>query len=49
MYFRAGLFEEPPVIKTTTKLMSIKFQNNTHPRYGDMALRELRAAYQPAA
>jgi hypothetical protein len=42
-------FEEPPVIKTTTKLMSIKFQNNTHPRYGDMALWELRAAYQPAS
>eukprot|EP01052_Picozoa_sp_SAG31_P014249 SAG31_NODE_877_length_11303_cov_18.744556_9_plen_890_part_00 len=39
-------FQEPPVIKTTTKLMSIKYQNNTHPRYGDMALWELRAAYK---
>ena len=39
-------FPEPPVIKTTTKLMSIKYQNNTHARYGDMALWELRAAYR---
>ena len=39
-------FPEPPVIKATTKLMSIKYQNNTHARYGDMALWELRAAYR---
>ena len=38
-------FPEPPIIKTDTKLMSIKYQNNTNPRYGDMALWELRAAY----
>lgn len=38
-------FETPPVIKTTTQLMSIKYQNNTHPRYGDMALWEIRASY----
>ena len=35
----------PPVIKTTTKLMSIQHQNNTHPRYGDMGVWEIRAAY----
>jgi len=38
-------FQAPPVIMPDTKLMSIKFQNNTHPRYGDMALWEMRASY----
>ena len=42
-------FPAPPVIKTTTKLRSIKFQNNTHARFGDMALWELRASYAPAS
>ena len=35
-------FEAPIPLKPTTKLMSIKYQNNTHVRYGDMALWELR-------
>ena len=38
-------FEEPPRIKADTKLMSIKVQNNTVARYGDMALWEIRMSY----
>ena len=36
----------PPIVKTTTKLMSIQHQNNTHPRFGDMGVWEIRAAYR---
>jgi len=28
--------------------MSVKIQNNTHPRYGDMGLWEIKAALKPA-
>merc|ERR1712216_194392 len=38
-------FEAPRVLRADTKLMSIKVQNNTVARYGDMALWEIRAAY----
>jgi hypothetical protein len=38
-------FPDPPAIKTSTKLMSIKHTNNTHPRYGDMGVWEINAAY----
>lgn len=34
-------FEPPVVLQADTKLMSIKYQNNTVPRYGDMALWEV--------
>jgi hypothetical protein len=39
----------PPVIKASTKLMSLQHQNNTHARYGDMGVWEIRAADVPAA
>ena len=34
-------FPDPPVIISTTKLMSVKRTNNTHPRYGDMGVWEM--------
>lgn len=38
-------FEPPAVLQASTRLMSLKFQNNTVPRYGDMALWEIRGAF----
>lgn len=38
-------FEPPVVLHASTKLMSLKYQNNTVARYGDMALWEVEAAY----
>lgn len=37
-------FEAPPVLKPDTKLMSLKFSNNTNGHYGDMALWEIMGA-----
>ena len=42
-------FEAPPVITATTKLMSIKRTNNTNPRFGDMGVWEIMAAYAKPA
>lgn len=41
-------FEAPILLHADTKLMSIKYQNNTVARYGDMALWEIGAAYPKA-
>eukprot|EP00911_Craspedida_sp_UC1_P000631 UC1_evm1s485 len=44
--FQKDGFQEPPIIRSDTKLMSVKVQNNTVSRYGDMALIEARFAYR---
>ena len=41
-------FLPPLVVRPTDKLMSLKMSNNTHARYGDMALWEIKAAFVPA-
>jgi hypothetical protein len=41
-------FQAPPVVRPNDKLMSLKMSNNTHARYGDMALWEIKAAFVPA-
>lgn len=41
-------FVAPLVVRPGDKLMSLKMSNNTHARYGDMALWEIKAAFVPA-
>ena len=40
-------FVEPPIVRSTDKIMSVKIQNNTNARYGDMGLWEIRGVYVP--
>ena len=41
-------FVPPPVVRATDKLMSLKMSNNTHARFGDMGLWEIKGAIVPA-
>ena len=41
-------YEAPPIVRPTDQFMSIKTQNSTYARYGDMGLWEIKAAFLPA-
>ena len=40
-------FIPPPVVRATDQLMSLKMSNNTHARFGDMGLWEIKGALVP--